>query len=250
MQNYKQKCKSLSLFSTHKPVLQKTARPKILSTLAMAVAASSVLILSGCNKESPVKTETPVDVTQSSNAATTSSKSAQHNGVEAEDTAGNEHVFTRDKPLSIDWDRIDSGQKPVAPDTFKYPFELNGDSVKSQAKFSNITPKQAQHALTVGMASNEPLEKILDQLGDSYLSHKFSESEAKLIIYTTPNVEPSKHDYVIAHEFARGLTLPIEIIPQTADQKSDSAQPATEQPATEPSSTKQTSTEQEKASTK
>ncbi len=209
---------------------------KPLPALALPLAIASTILLAGCNEQVDSNANPqPEAIHSSESVALSEAETDLPDATKAAEASG--QVSTRNQPLSIDWSRIDSGQKPVAPDTFKYPFELEGESVKSQAKFSNITPKQAQHTLTVGMASNEPLEKILDQLGDSYLSHKFSESEAKLIIYTTPNVEPSKHNYVIAHEFARGLTLPIEIIPRTADQKSDSAQPATEHLATEQSST-------------
>lgn len=193
-------------------------------TLPMAIA--SLILLTGCNEQADSNTHAQSEVVETSEQSTVSDvETSVSTDTEKVDTG--EMVSTRDQPLSIDWSRIDSGQKPIAPEEFKYPFELDGESVKSQAKFSDITPEQAQHTLTVGMASNEPLEKLLDQLGDSYLSHKFSESEAKLIVYTTPNVKPSQHDYVIAHEFARGLTLPIEIIPQPKAEDVKSTQPAT-----------------------
>ena len=200
---------------TQKIQIQKTFHQwplkKLLPALSLPIAIASTVLLSGCNEQADINASTEPEVVQTSEP----SLSSVSTDTENMDTA--EQVSTRNQPLSVDWSRIDSGQKPIAPEDFNYPFELESESVKSQAKFSDITPKQAQHTLTVGMASNEPLEKLLDQLGDSYLSHKFSESEAKLIVYTTPNVEPSQHNYIIAHEFARGLTLPIEIIPQSKE---------------------------------
>lgn len=197
---------------------------KLLPALTLPMALTSMVLLSGCNEQAAMNTDAQPEVPQTSEA-TAASEVEPDSSADTNELDTGEQVSTRNQPLSIDWSRIDSGQNPVATEDFTYPFELEGDSVKSQAKFSDISPKQAQHSLTVGMASNEPLEKLLDQLGDSYLSHKFSESEAKLIVYTTPNVKPSQHDYVIAHEFAQGLTLPIEIIPQPKTEDLESTQP-------------------------
>ena len=198
----------------------------LLPAFALPMTIASTILLAGCNEQTDSNTNTQPEVVETSEQSTVSDVETSVS-TDTENVDTGEMVSTRDQPLSIDWSRIDSGQKPIATEEFNYPFELDGESVKSQAKFSDITPEQAQHTLTVGMASNEPLEKLLDQLGDSYLSHKFSESEAKLIVYTTPNVKPSQHDYVIAHEFARGLTLPIEIIPQPKAEHVKSTQPAT-----------------------
>ncbi|WP_296402569.1 hypothetical protein [Psychrobacter sp.] len=190
------------------------------SPVSLTMLIASSLLLFGCNNSTSIETTPKTETTQSSISADTADTTIETkaNTVSidgTEDNAGNEQISTRENPITIDWSRIDSAQKAVNAENFNYPFKLDSDPVKSQAKYSNITPKQAQYALTVGMASNEPLEKLLDQLGDSYLSHKFSESDAKLFIYTTPNVAPSQHDYIISHEFARGLTLPIEIVPQS-----------------------------------
>lgn len=215
---------------TQKVQTQKTSYQQplknLLTAFALPIAVASTILLAGCNEQTDSNGNTQPEVVETSEQSTISDVDTS-GSTDTENVDTGERVSTRDQPLSIDWSRIDSGQKPIAPEEFNYPFELDGESVKSQAKFSDITPEQAQHTLTVGMASNEPLEKLLDQLGDSYLSHKFSESEAKLIVYTTPNVKPSQHDYVIAHEFARGLTLPIEIIPQPKAEEVKSTQPAT-----------------------
>lgn len=199
---------------------------KLMSGIGLSLVVCSTLILSGCNEDSPITTEAEAEEVASANVADTAN-SEQNTADDSEAASSTEPATSQNKPITIDWSVIDSEVKPIAAANFDYPFELDGESVKSQAQFSNITPKQAQHSLTVGMASNEPLDKLLDQLGDSYLSHNFSETEAKLIVYTTPNVEPSQHDYVIAHEFARGLTLPIEIVPQTQSEETDSKPLAT-----------------------
>ncbi len=121
---------------------------------------------------------------------------------------------TRDYPVQIDWTQIDTKVTPVAIDTFDYPLAINSAPVKAFADFAKVTPKQAQHTLTVSTASNEAVVKLLDQLGDSYVSHKVTDDGGQLIVYTTPNVVASHFDYVLADDFARGLVLPIEIQPQ------------------------------------
>lgn len=211
-----QKDKTLNHYAVNKLPIN-----KLISCIGLSLVVSSTLLLSGCSEDSPITTEAEADETGSANVASTAN-SEHRTALDSEAGLSSEPVSTRDKPITIDWSLIDSDTKAVATDDFNYPFKLDGDSVKLQAEFSNITLEQAQHSLTVGMASNEPLDKLLDQLGDSYLSHKFSEAEAKLIVYTTPNVKPSQHDYVIAHEFARGLTLPIEIVPQVPSEGADS----------------------------
>lgn len=186
--------------------------PRVLTSI---IVLASALTLAACNQQSPIETTAQTEEANSVEAIV-STESKQSITEDTNLLSDEEPVTTRDKEITIDWSRVESGEKAVARKDFDYPFQLEGESVKSQAKFSNISPKQAQHSLTVAMASNEPLDKLLDQLGDSYLSHRFSEKEAKLIVHTTPNVKPSHFDYVIAHEFARGLVLPIEVVPQTA----------------------------------
>ena len=74
----------------------------------------------------------------------------------------------------------------------------------------------AQHNLTISMASNEALSKLLDQLSDSYTSHEIIDSkDMKLVIHTTPDVTASSYDYVLSDDFAKGLVLPIEIKPDS-----------------------------------
>jgi hypothetical protein len=72
----------------------------------------------------------------------------------------------------------------------------------------------AQHNLTVSMASNEALSKALDQLSETYVSHELTDSkDMTLIIHTTPDIAASSYDYVFSDDFAKGLVLPIVIVP-------------------------------------
>ncbi|WP_230661676.1 hypothetical protein [Psychrobacter sp. I-STPA10] len=118
-------------------------------------------------------------------------------------------------PQPIDWAKIDSGVTPIAADSFEYPFALDSEPVKSYAQFFHVTPAEAQHSLTVGTASNEPLPALFDQLGDNYVSHELTDGkEVRLIVHTTADVAASEHVYVFAEPFARGLSMPVQIAPQ------------------------------------
>jgi len=86
--------------------------------------------------------------------------------------------------------------------------------VRDYADFFKVDTATAQHNLTVSMASNEALSKILDQLSETYVSHELTDGEdMTLIIHTTPDVAASSYDYVLSDDFAKGLVLPIEIKP-------------------------------------
>lgn len=191
--------------------------------LSMLIGCS--MVVAGCNQAPKTKADASTDNTESKTELKTDTNTDNNEQTAQQsqnDSDTQPMMSTQDKPLEINWRALDSGEQAVDPKSFKYPFALDSDAVQAQAKFSGISPEQAQHSLTVGMASNEPLEKLLDQLADSYVSHSYSEKDAKLIVYTTPNVTPSEYDYVIKHEFARGLILPIEIMP-SPEGKADAA---------------------------
>ncbi|WP_201587922.1 hypothetical protein [Psychrobacter jeotgali] len=115
---------------------------------------------------------------------------------------------------NIDWNAVATEQTPVARADFDYPFAIDSQNVRDYADYFSIDNATAQHNLTVGMASNEPLSKVLEQLGTSYTSHELTDGEAmQLIIHTTPDIAASSYDYVFAEDFAKGLTLPIVIMP-------------------------------------
>ena len=118
------------------------------------------------------------------------------------------------KVNTIDWSLVASGEKVVDPANYKYPFALDSQNVRDYAEYFDVDNATAQHNLTISMASNEALSKLLDQLSDSYTSHEIIDSkDMKLVIHTTPDVAASSYDYVLSDDFAKGLVLPIEIKP-------------------------------------
>ncbi|MBB3106823.1 hypothetical protein FHS24_001324 [Psychrobacter luti] len=120
------------------------------------------------------------------------------------------------KVNTIDWSLVASGEKSVDPANYKYPFALNSQNVLDYAEYFKLDNATAQHNLTISMASNEALSKVLDQLSDSYTSHEIIDSkDMKLVIHTTPDVAASSYDYVLSDDFAKGLVLPIVIQPDS-----------------------------------
>ena len=117
---------------------------------------------------------------------------------------------------TIDWSLVASGEKAVDPATYEYPFALDSQNVRDYAEYFKVDNATAQHNLTVSMASNEALSKVLDQLSETYTSHELTDNkEMKLIIHTTPDVAASSYDYVLSGDFAKGLVLPIVIQPDS-----------------------------------
>ena len=117
---------------------------------------------------------------------------------------------------TIDWSLVASGEKAVDPATYEYPFALDSQNVRDYAEYFGVDNATAQHNLTVSMASNEALSKVLDQLSETYTSHELTDDkEMKLIIHTTPDVAASSYDYVLSDDFAKGLVLPIVIQPDS-----------------------------------
>lgn len=115
---------------------------------------------------------------------------------------------------TIDWSLVASGEKAVDPATYEYPFALDSQNVRDYAEYFGVDNATAQHNLTVSMASNEALSKVLDQLSETYTSHELTDDkEMELIIHTTPDVAASRYDYVLSDNFAKGLVLPIVIQP-------------------------------------
>ena len=118
------------------------------------------------------------------------------------------------KANTIDWSLVASGEKAVDRTNYKYPFALDSQNVLDYAEYFKLDNATAQHNLTISMASNEALSKVLDQLSESYTSHEIIDSkDMKLVIHTTPDVAASSYDYVLSDDFAKGLVLPIVIQP-------------------------------------
>ncbi|CAN6959655.1 MULTISPECIES: hypothetical protein [Psychrobacter] len=164
--------------------------------LISMMAIASIWALTGCNNAAD-----SVDATdQTPEAAATAADSSTPKGESAVGT--------------IDWSLVDSGEKPADPANYKYPFALDSQNVRDYAEYFDVDNATAQHNLTISMASNEALSKLLDQLSDSYTSHEIIDSkDMKLVIHTTPDVAASSYDYVLSDDFAKGLVLPIVIQP-------------------------------------
>ena len=139
------------------------------------------------------------------------------NGTDSVDSADKISVTAASeaaKANTIDWSLVASGEKAVVRTNYKYPFALDSQNVRDYAEYFKLDNATAQHNLTISMASNEALSKVLDQLSESYTSHEIIDSkDMKLVIHTTPDVAASSYDYVLSDDFAKGLVLPIEIKP-------------------------------------
>lgn len=156
----------------------------------MIITTASIWSLTGCADGSDKTSEETITATESASqpSATTAKK--------------------------IDWSIMESGKSPADLADYDYPFALDSPNVRDYAEYFKVDDATAQHNLTVSMASNEALSKVLDQVSDSYTSHELTDGEdMKLIIHTTPDVAASRYDYVLADDFAKGLVLPIVIQP-------------------------------------
>lgn len=123
-----------------------------------------------------------------------------------------------DGKIHIDWTQLDTKVAPIDPAEYAYPFAENSDPVVKYAAAFKLSPKQAQHAMLLSMASPEALGKVLDQITGEYLGSEFADGAAPILkIYTTPKVAASRFDYVFADTFGKGLVLPIEIVPKAGN---------------------------------
>ena len=164
----------------------------------LIISAVGVWMLTGCNNADNAK-------------STAKPENAQAKTQPAANSPDGEKA---NAPMVIDWTRIDSGEKAANQTNYQYPFALDSQNVRDYADYFKVDNATAQHNLTISMASNEALSKVLDQLGTSYVSHELTDTkDMTLIIHTTPNIAASRHDYVLKGEFAKGLVLPIEIVP-------------------------------------
>lgn len=164
---------------------------RLMSMRVIATASVLVLVgLTGCDKSTGTTEPT------SETAAVTTEDAAT--------TASN----------TVDWSIVDSGEEPADRASYQYPFAIDSQNVQDYADYFKVDNATAQHNLTISMASNEAVSKILDQLSESYVSHELTDGEdMTLIIHTTPDIAASSYDYVLSDDFAKGLILPIEIKP-------------------------------------
>ncbi|MBP2279287.1 hypothetical protein RCH20_000991 [Psychrobacter sp. PL15] len=175
----------------------------------VVLSAFSIAMLAGCdNSADPTNTNSEV----------------------AKQDAATEVASAPAAPVTntIDWQAVASGETPAELANYEYPFPLDSESVRSYADYFKVDSAVAQHNITIGMASNEGLSKVLDQLDSSYTSHELTDGEnIELIIHTTSDIKASSYDYVLAEDFAKGLILPIVIKP---DSKKSDLKPHGESP--------------------
>ena len=162
----------------------------------MIIASAGMMTLTGC------------DNSADNSNGTDSVDSSDKTSVTAASDAANANT--------LDWSLVASGEKAVDRTNYKYPFALDSQNVLDYAEYFKLDNATAQHNLTISMASNEALSKVLDQLSESYTSHEIIDSKnMKLVIHTTPDVAASSYDYVLSDDFAKGLVLPIVIQPDS-----------------------------------
>ena len=160
----------------------------------MIIASAGMMTLTGCDNSADNSNGTDSVDSSDKTSVTAASEAAKAN--------------------TIDWSLVASGEKAVDRTNYKYPFALDSQNVRDYAEYFKLDNATAQHNLTISMASNEALSKVLDQLSDSYTSHEIIDSkDMKLVIHTTHDVAVSSYDYVLSDDFAKGLVLPIVIQP-------------------------------------
>lgn len=180
--------------------------------LLTALLLTSVTLLSGCADKESNNADAAADAILQSKVDT-EPRTVNPLAADSEAQKANATTDATGK-LKIDWTQVDSGIAAVNKDSFDYPFTLDSEPVKSYMTFFKVDAQTARYNLTVGMASNEALSRVLDQLGNHYVSHELTDGEdIELVIHTTDQVVASRYDYVLTDPFAKGLVLPIVIQP-------------------------------------
>lgn len=174
----------------------KRLAPMLIITVA---SIATTLTVSGCDNNSDTTTE---------------SASTEQTNTSLADSDNSNSAETDAKVTAIDWSKVDSGEPAATVTDYEYPFAIDSQNVKNYADYFKVDNATAQHNLTISTASNEALSKVLDQLDTSYTSHQVTDGkDAKLVIHTTADINASSYDYVLSEPFAKGLILPIEIVP-------------------------------------
>ncbi|GAA0309089.1 hypothetical protein [Psychrobacter aestuarii] len=182
-----------------------------LTSLA-SITALSALLLIACTPNN----ETNSNETSSADNASTDTAAAA-SGAEQADSSATDTADTQNADSAqgaIDWTKLDTGVTKVAPSDYDYSFAPDSQPVRAYVDYFGVDTATAQYNLTVSMASNEALSKLLDQLSTDYVSHEIIDgNDLKLLVHTTDAVPAATYDYVIAGDFGKGLVLPIEIVP-------------------------------------
>ena len=178
-----------------------------------SITALSALLLIACTPNNETNSnETSSNETNSDDNASTKTAGAEQADSSATDTADTQNADNAQG--AIDWTKLDTGVTKVAPSDYNYSFAPDSQPVRAYMDYFDVDATTAQYNLTVSMASNEALSKLLDQLGTNYVSHEIIDgNDLKLLVHTTDAVPAATYDYVIAGDFGKGLVLPIEIVP-------------------------------------
>ncbi len=182
---------------------------KRLATMLIVTVASTATLL-GCDNTTETNNKSAAVTAKASEQTVLTPTSELPSELPSESTG------------AIDWSKVASGESPANVADYDYPFAIDSQNVKNYADYFKVDNATAQHNLTISTASNEALSKVLDQLGNSYTSHEMTDGkEAKLIIHTTADIDASSYDYVLAEPFAKGLVLPIKIVPDGVKSEGD-----------------------------
>lgn len=197
----------------------------------IAVVLASFLVMA-CTQNTPNTQSITTDQTQNSanihdlSLKKNSPNTTQIDTAQIDTTQANipqiSPIKNADGTISVDWSLVDSKITPSDTGSYNYPILLDSLPVQNYAKTFDTTAQQAQHAMVLSMASPELINKVLDQLSDEYLGHRFMDgAKPMLVIYTTDKVTPSEFNYIIADSFGKGLSLPVQIRPKTATDSLD-----------------------------
>ena len=178
-----------------------------------SITALSALLLIACTPSNETNsTETSSNETSSADNASTDTAAAASGAEQTDNTADTQNADNAQS--AIDWAAMDTGVTKVASSDYDYSFAPDSQPVRAYMDYFGVDTATAQYNLTVSMASNEALSKLLDQLGTDYVSHEIIDgNDLKLLVHTTDAVPAATYDYVIAGDFGKGLVLPIEIVP-------------------------------------
>lgn len=118
-----------------------------------------------------------------------------------------------DSKINLDPALLNTGIAKADLTNYAYPFKQDSTAVQNYAKAYQITAQEAQHAMTLSMASPEALNKVLDQIVGEYVGHSLTDGKhMSLVVYTTDKVNPTEFEYVIADKFGEGLVLPVKVV--------------------------------------
>ena len=169
---------------------------------SLGIALSTMALLTSCD-----------------NSANTASSPTSETAVSPVEQTTSDTIHSTDSNApnnrkAIDWQRLATGVTAANRAEYEYPFAIDSQNVQDYADYFKVDNATAQYNLTVSMASNEALSKLLDQLSNTYTSHELIDGQdIKLIVHTTSAVQADRYDYVFGEDFAKGLVLPIVIQP-------------------------------------